>query len=302
MNLFQHIHTFVTVVEAGNFTNAADVLQISPVAVSRQIKKFETELGLKLLDRSTHHMALTDSGSAILSKCQEALHMIQDLRSFVKEEIDEPEGLLKIVSTSQFSVELISLLPGFLTRYPRIEIEFNISDVYPIPDYQQYDILYGRSSQTFKNHAANLIPVLLTESNYCLCASSSYLTKHGTPNTLDELTEHHFLNTNVTVYNRLVSILHKESLRFKKLINLDRSYIQLEAALTGLGIGGFSRRTVQSYLDEKRLIQICPSLELGSEKFYFFYTAMQYVQPKILCFKNYIKDQLEITQLPLRSS
>ena len=119
MNLLDCARSFVAVARLGNFARAAELLNLSPAAASRHIAHLEESLGTRLLQRTTRTVRLTETGQLCLERLQLILGDVEDLTQLVQGERADPQGLLRISSTTQYWMKRIApVLPDFLKRYP----------------------------------------------------------------------------------------------------------------------------------------------------------------------------------------
>ncbi|MCK1639304.1 LysR family transcriptional regulator [Bradyrhizobium sp. 157] len=117
---------FVRAVEAGSFAGAAKKLGVTPVAVSKNV---ERQLGVRLLQRSTRKLSLTQEGRTYYERCCGPLRELENAQSVITERGKSPTGALKVTCLSPFGrVYVLPLIPGFSRRYPGIELELHLDD------------------------------------------------------------------------------------------------------------------------------------------------------------------------------
>ena len=190
-NRFELIESFVVVAQKLSFVEAADSLQIDPSALSRRIQSLEKRLGVRLFNRSTRRVALTEAGILYLSHCQEVLAKLDHADAIVSHLSTEPRGLLRVTLPVSFGQRQVApALPEFLDRYPQIEIDLSFTNQYVDILEESIDVAIrigqGQDSQ--------LVVRRLATSRRVLCASPLYLQKHGSPQTPKELAQHNCLN------------------------------------------------------------------------------------------------------------
>ena len=119
------MQTFVRIVEAGNLSAAAVLLGTTQPTVSRRLQSLEKALGLRLLQRSTHTMRLTQDGERCYARAKELLASWAAFESDLRGASDEPEGMLRVVAPHAFGQErLVRPLTAYLQRYPRMRVEW----------------------------------------------------------------------------------------------------------------------------------------------------------------------------------
>jgi DNA-binding transcriptional LysR family regulator len=123
------IELFCRAAELNSFTATAEALGINQASVSRAIARLETRLGVKLLQRNTRSMRLTEAGSQYRAQCQQALEQIKEAERVITGDQAQPQGSLRIsVPTTYAHYRLLPHLPEFSARYPKIAIELHISN------------------------------------------------------------------------------------------------------------------------------------------------------------------------------
>jgi len=181
---------FARVVEKGSFSQAAKHLGLSRAVVSYHIKKLESQHGVKLLNRSTRSMALTEAGTSYYERCR----IISEQASFAQQQMEnlknKPEGLLKITCPVNVGLELIvPALNEFKHLYPKIELELKLSDdIVNILD-EGMDLAIRGAPLVSSELQATRLATLST----LLCAAPGYLQKYGRPNCPAQLADHQWV-------------------------------------------------------------------------------------------------------------
>lgn len=181
---------FVRSVELGGFSAAARELGLTPSALSKLVTRLEDRLGVRLLNRTTRRLALTPEGEAYFLRCRHILAEIDEAENEVTRFRDRPRGLLRVSVGTAFGMhQLVPALPGFLDRYPEIELELSITDrrVDIVEENMDIAIRYGALADS------SLIARRVCDLWRTICASPAYLERHGTPRTPDELQQHNCL-------------------------------------------------------------------------------------------------------------
>ena len=129
MDFIRALQVFVRVVDAGSFIRAADHLDTSNAAVTRQVAALEKRLGTRLLNRTTRKISLTSSGEAFIEKARQILDEVADAESIAGERGGEPGGVLRLSAPLSFGITHLSrLMPGFRARYPKLRLDIDLSD------------------------------------------------------------------------------------------------------------------------------------------------------------------------------
>ena len=187
MDRFQEMTVFAAVVDAGSFVGAADSLDMSKAAVSRQVSDLETRLGVRLLHRTTRRLSLTDEGRTFHARCRTLLADVDEAEAEISARSGHARGLLKINVPVTFGIlHLAPLWPDFMSKHPDVVLDVTISDrIVDLVD-EGYDL----AVRIGRLHASSLISRKLTTTRMVLCASPKYLKRNGTPKHPSELAGH----------------------------------------------------------------------------------------------------------------
>jgi DNA-binding transcriptional LysR family regulator len=128
MPLFSGVEHFVHTAEKRSFRAAAVHLGVSPTAVSKAVAGLETDLGVRLLNRTTRSVSLTPEGEVYLRHCREAVDRLQAGRDFVTRAAQVAQGRLKVSTSFVLGRIVVAALPRFLARYPRVQVHLSFSD------------------------------------------------------------------------------------------------------------------------------------------------------------------------------
>jgi DNA-binding transcriptional LysR family regulator len=181
---------FVRTVGAGSFAGAAKELGVSPVAVSKNVQRLERRLGVRLLQRSTRKLGLTEEGRLFYERCVGPLRELETAQSAVKDKGRSPAGRLRVTSISPFGrTYVLPLLPEFSRRYPDIEVELHLDDAISDMIADGYDV--GIRAGEMKH--GTMIAREIAPLHFVVCGSPSYLAKNGIPRKPEDLAKHNCL-------------------------------------------------------------------------------------------------------------
>ena len=191
---------FVEVVEMQNFSAAARNLKLTPSAVSKLIGRLEERLGVRLLNRTTRHVSLTDEGRTYHQSCLPILAAIDDAEQAITSTREKPRGLLKVnVSTAFGLSHLEPLIPLLLGKYPDLRIQLTLSESIVNMVEEEVDV----AVRTGNLPDSSLIARKLSSTRRIVAASPSYLERHGIPQTPDDLNDHNCLQISMaTTFNQ----------------------------------------------------------------------------------------------------
>lgn len=190
MELSQRVRailSFVQAADAGSFAAAGRCLGISSAAISKNVASLEQALGVRLMNRTTRTLSLTDEGAAFLKEARVALNALDSAMDTLAERRFETSGHVRISTSAAFGREqLIPALPGLLTRYPALSVEADFDDRVVDLVRDGYDLVIRGG------HIADsaLVSRPICRLNLALVASPDYLEREGVPSTPLELKRH----------------------------------------------------------------------------------------------------------------
>jgi DNA-binding transcriptional LysR family regulator len=190
MGQFRQISTFVEVVARGSLSAAARAEGIAPAMIGRRLDALEQRLGVKLLQRTTRKLALTDEGAAFLEDCQRILADLEAAESAIAERAARATGHLMISAPAGFGRQHVApLLPSFLAEHREVTADLNLSDRVVDVVGEGVDVAIRIANLT----DSNLVGVKLAANRRVVVAAPAYLKRHGTPRTLADLGKHNCL-------------------------------------------------------------------------------------------------------------
>ncbi|MGH8175856.1 MAG: LysR family transcriptional regulator [Steroidobacter sp.] len=187
MSKFQEMSSFVAVVEAGSFVGAADATGMSKAAVSRHVGELEQRLDVRLLQRTTRRLSLTDEGRIFFERAKDLLSALDEAESELTSRSGEPSGLIRVNAPLTFGVLHLAPLWGpFAAANPKVALDITLSDrVVDLID-EGYDLAVRITTMP----SSMLVTRKLASTRMVLCASPRYLKRHGKPKQPHELAGH----------------------------------------------------------------------------------------------------------------
>ncbi|RMQ48463.1 LysR family transcriptional regulator [Pseudomonas cichorii] len=235
MDKLQAMQAFVTVVDCGSQTAAADKLGVSRPAISRFLAELEEWTGARLMHRTTRRLNLTAAGAEVLPLCRRMLDLADDMRAVVSAPEDEPKGLLRITSSTSFGqAQLTQAITEFVGRYSQVRVDMMLLD----RTVNLVDERLDLAIRITNDLDPNLIARRLTTCRSVVCASPSYLQAHSTPRRIEDLALHNCL-THSYHSSSLWHFTHKGvpcSVAVKGNLSTNDAITSLQAALCGAGI------------------------------------------------------------------
>ena len=190
MGQFRQISTFVDVVAKGSLSAAARAEGIAPAMIGRRLDALEARLGVKLLQRTTRKLALTNEGAAFLEDCQRILSELEEAEAAVAERSSRASGHLMISAPAGFGRQHVApLLPSFLSEHRDVQATLNLNDRVVDLIGEGVDVAIRIASLS----DSNLVSVKLADNERVVVATPAYLKRHGEPKTLADLSKHNCL-------------------------------------------------------------------------------------------------------------
>jgi DNA-binding transcriptional LysR family regulator len=235
MDVTSDMRAFVSVVEQRSFAAAADMLGLTPSAVSKLVTRLEDRLGVQLLHRTTRRLSLSSEGEVYFARARQILADVEDAEAEVARSRGAPRGLLRINTSNGFGIhQLAPALPDFMARYPEIRIELAITD-------RIIDLASDPADVTIRaGHVGDVTVASRKVADFerIICAAPSYLARHGTPRTPADLARHICIVMTSQAPHRwpFRSGGIVDHVELTNVILLDNSEAALQLALNGAGI------------------------------------------------------------------
>lgn len=281
---------FEKVVAAGSLSAAARDLGVSTAVVSRRLAALEARLGVRLVNRTTRRLALTDEGASYHEACARILAEIEDADSAAAAQRVEPQGLLKVALPASFGHKHIApLVPPFAVRYPKIELAFSLSDRTVNMIAEGYDLAIRIGELEDSSLAARK----LAPNRRVVCASPQYLREHPAPRVPEDLRQHNCLTT---------TDLHmsweykgpdgkRGAVRVAGHYACDNWEVLREWAMAGLGVALKSTWDVRRQLGDGSLVPLLPGYDFGTDvAIYAVYPHRRYLPAKTRVFIDYLAE------------
>ncbi|MBN3809582.1 LysR family transcriptional regulator [Paraburkholderia sp. Ac-20347] len=300
---------FSQVVEHGGFSAAERVLGISKSRLSRRVSELESSLGVRLLQRSTRKLALTEAGElfyqhcrAMLAEAQAAVNVVQSLRS-------SPRGTVRVSVPVTLSQTIFSqIIPEFMHRYPEVRVVMRVTNRVIDLFEDSVDIALRVRSEPPQN--ANIVVRPLWRTEQMLVGAPSLLAQNAPPLTPDDLSRFETLDTPTSDGRHVFHLIAPDGTRHAhehepRLISADLTTIR-EAALQGLGIAAMPEMMYGAALRSGKLSPVMPGWTLPVPQLYAVFLSRQGMVPAVRAFVDYLVEVLDADkslqqECPLRS-
>lgn len=290
MDNLTDVAVFVRVVERGSFTRAADELELSRAVVSKYLTRLEARLGVRLLNRTTRRLSLTEAGAELFSASQGALERISEAEGAITRLQSEPRGTLKVNAPMSFGIlELAPAMADFLRRYPDIHVDLRMDDRAVDLVEEGFDV---GVRITPRLAPSSLVARRLSTIGQWVCASPAYLAEHGEPESPEDLTAHncilyqYALAANVWRFRapsgRELAVAVTGNLR------ANNGIAEREAAVRGAGILLTPSFYVSEAVRNGRLKRILRDYALPELGLHVTYPKRSHVPPKVRVFVDFL--------------
>ncbi len=295
MDLSQRVRailSFVQAADAGSFAAAARQLGISAAAVSKNVASLEQALGVRLMNRTTRTLSLTDEGTAFLKQARVALDALDSAVDSVAAQRVETSGHVRISTSAAFGRDqLVPALPGLLTRYPALSVEVDFDDrvIDLVGDGYDLAIRGGRIADSA------LVSRPVCRLNLALVASPDYLAREGVPHTPEEL-RHHKLIVRRFLGGRVSPWCFRAADGSITTLDLDPAALTLsapealaQAASLGMGVAQVGVHHAWRYLVSGRLKVLLPDFhDPGSYEMVMQFPHRALMAPRVRATIDYL--------------
>jgi len=297
MSNFNTLPIFVALVEAGSFSKAGEQLNTSKSAVSKRISQLESDLGVRLFNRTTRSLTLTEAGEEYYDYASQAISLAKEAEYAVSRLQAKPKGKLKISVPMTFGRLYIShLIPKFLALYPDIQIEMIMDDKRQDFIKQGFDI--GIRIGLLEDSSLVAKKIALCRS--VICASNAYLSNSGIPQTPSDLSQHNCLYYS---YFRAGQdwLFHKKpdkkesdfiKVTPKGNYRVNNSEALHDAALAGLGIANMPTFIVGPDLANKKLTQVLTNYPQPIHGIYAIFPERRHLAAKVKVFIEFLQQEI----------
>lgn len=294
MDRWTEIELFVQVAEMGSLSRAAEALGLSNAAASRHLAALEERLAVRLVQRNTRRLHLTDMGDEFYRRCKPLLAELREAESVVNEAALKPTGTLRVTASLSFSMIIIApLLPEFAQRYPDLRVEIVVSNRYT--DLLENGIDVAIRNREFESDSAITVR-RLAETKRVLAASPQYLQRHGVPKTPDELANHRLLIYNLANQPNLMRFTRNgavTTLPVQGFLEANDGQVIRAAALKHLGILIQPMYIVHEDVVAGRLVPVLQEWELARLVINVAYPTRRHLPAKVRCFVDFLVEVFE---------
>lgn len=283
---------FFNVVEANGFGAAARRLETTPASVSRRVKSLEQRLGVRLLQRTTRKLSLTEAGERYFREGRRLLHELDDLEQALTASAHEPEGELRIVAPMSFGQRrLAPLVARFAKLHPKLRISLILED-------RETDLIDAAADLAIRigyPADSSMIARAIAPVPRHVCASPEYLERRGHPESPEDLLHHDCLHYSLISEREEWTFLGddgEQTLAIKGSFCSNNGDVLSEAAIQGLGITLLPSFIVEEGLADGRLVRLLEDYERASLTLFALYPSRRHVPAKTRRFLEFLLEHL----------
>lgn len=292
-HLLASMQTFINVVESGSFSESARRMGLSQPSVSRQINALEGQLGVRLLQRTTRSLSLTEAGQVYYDKARLIQRAVTEANQAISGFKDTPSGLLRVSAPHTWTeAKITPYLGEFLSMYPDIKLDIQCNDSLQdmVEDRLDLVIRIGKASDS------SYIAIPFCKVKIILCASQGYFDQFGFPKTPADLNNHNFIT-----YDKLDKLLMQQQGKQQEIpmtgsLNMNSVAGMIDAAKQGVGLIALPDSLIKQELQQHELIEIMPDYQLDIkglpvEQAFAMYSSRKQMPAKVRAFIDFYKSR-----------
>jgi len=293
MDSLSGLVAFVRAAETRSFVTAARALGISASAVGKSVAKLEEDLGVRLFQRSTRQISLTEEGLIFFERCRNALQEIQDAEAQLSKATIAPRGRLRVSMPAIGYRFLLPVIPEFRSLYPEVELDLDFSDRLVDVIEEGFDVVIrGGEPADSRLKAKPLGPY-----RFVVCASPQYFARHGVPQHPSDLASHVCLRFKYRSSGKLQEWLIDGESPLQGAgaatpIVLNNAEAVLSAAIQGLGIAYVPDFVARDALTEGHLCMALESSKTFEGVFRALWPTNRHMPPRLRVFVDYLAGRL----------
>ncbi|MBB4015184.1 DNA-binding transcriptional LysR family regulator [Chelatococcus caeni] len=279
------LDVFARVVAAKGMSAAGRELGLSPAVISKRIRRLEERLGVRLLQRTTRQIALTDIGQGFYERVVAILAAVEEAEGWATSGAETARGVLRVSAPTSFGrMHIAPHVKRFLDEHPGVTVDLELSDAFVDVVAEGFDVAVRIADLA----DSSLVARRLAPNHRLLCATPGYLAAHGRPQGVEDLARHTLLAHN-TDHWRLEGPQGLVSIKVTGPLRTNSSEVVREAVLAGIGIALRSTWDIGPELEDGRLEAVLPGWRgVSRVGIYAVYPSRRHLQPKVRAFIDFL--------------
>ena len=278
------LQSFVKVVQAGSFTRAADALSTHKARLSRVLSQLERELGVRLLERSTRSLSLTEVGREFYERAVGILASVEDAQRAVQRAQGEPRGTLKLTCGVEFGMIAVSdWIQRYLQRHPQVRVDADFTSRLVDIVHEGFDVAIRVGTLQDSSLNARLLGSL----RYGLFASPACVQRHGVPAVPQDLSAHEvlaFVGGSHPGSWQLTQAGTTHRVEVRPRLKANNVFAVRDAAAAGLGIAQLPLVVAEPLLVQGGLVPVLADWSLPTVPVHAVFASARYLTPKVRSF------------------
>lgn len=293
MDNYSQLLAFLGAAEHGNFSAAARACGMTPSAISKLISRLEDRLQVRLFQRGTRSLTLTEEGAAYLVSARAVSNAMAEADSLAEAFPTRVSGTLRVHTMTTFAKhQIIPWLPEFLAAYPGLTVDIQVGAQFSDQFDQGLDVAIHSGVLPDSSRIARKIG----QSRWILCASPAYLAAHGTPSHPGQLLQHTCFSFGFSsVWNTWGFVVDGQAITVPVVpkATFAQGDLLRDLALSGAGIVRLAEFHIGQDIQEGRLVPLLQAYAQDSvEPLYMIYTNRKHLSPRIRVFRDFLEQKL----------
>lgn len=293
MDNYSQLLAFLGAAEHGNFSAAARACGMTPSAISKLISRLEDRLQVRLFQRGTRSLTLTEEGAAYLVSARAVSNAMAEADSLAEAFPTRVSGTLRVHTMTTFAKhQIIPWLPEFLAAYPGLTVDIQVGAQFSDQFDQGLDVAIHSGVLPDSSRIARKIG----QSRWVICASPSYLAAHGTPEHPGQLLQHSCFSFGFSsVWNTWGFVVDGQAVTVPVVpkATFAQGDLLRDLALSGAGIVRLAEFHIGQDIQESRLVPLLQRYAQDSvEPIYMIYTNRKHLSPRIRVFRDFLEQKL----------
>jgi|SRR5450830_1239468 len=290
MDTLKSMQVFRLVSELKSFAAAGRRLEMSPAMVSKHVMHLEQRLGTRLLNRTSRHVSLTETGNAYFEQSRQMLDTLEEVENTITKASVAPRGILRVSAPVWLAnAKFVSVLANYRSRYPDVSLELDLSGRMVNLVEEGFDLALRASSSP----GDNLIARPIASVPFYLVATPAYLAKAGIPRGASDLAAHAILWYTYAPHDFIGPVSDGAAAEAVKLTpvlqSANESLLHL-AALQDMGLAVLPKWLIEADLDAGNLVRVLPERNWPAITLYGVYPSRKFLSLKVRTFLDFLLD------------
>jgi DNA-binding transcriptional LysR family regulator len=290
MDSLTSMRVFCAVVDNGSFAAAAGKLRLSRAMVTKHVMHLENHLSIRLLNRTTRRLSLTEAGAGYYDRCTQILTEVEDAEAQARQSSAEPRGTLRLNAPYSFATAHVAPhLPEFLASHPDLKLDITLNDRFVDLIEEGFDVAVRVAAALPES---SLVARKLASCRMVVCGTPEYFQKHGEPRTPSELERHNCLSYSLSATQGSWTFTcadgRKHSVRVSGNIQANSGDTLRAATLSGIGIMLLPTFIVGEQLASGQLRPILLDCQTQESTIYAVYASRRHLSAKVRAFVDFL--------------